>query len=107
MRQHGETAMNEKPRVVGATSVALRLSDLVLAFGVCYVAPWAVTLLGVAGAVLLARLAFSQPAGDLEKVRLTNDSSRAALEWADRLPSRKNNIRSSRRPSASAAFCNE
>ena len=37
------------------------LSALALAFGVCCVAPWAVTLLGVAGAVLLAGLAFIQP----------------------------------------------
>jgi mercuric ion transport protein len=53
--------MSEKPRVVGVTSGALGLSALALAFGVCCVAPWAVTLLGVAGAVLLARLAVIQP----------------------------------------------
>jgi mercuric ion transport protein len=53
--------MSEKPRVVGVTGSALGLSALALAFGVCCVAPWAVTLLGVAGAVLLARLAFIQP----------------------------------------------
>jgi mercuric ion transport protein len=53
--------MSDKPRVVGVTSGALGLSALALAFGVCCVAPWAVALLGVAGAVLLARLAFIQP----------------------------------------------
>jgi mercuric ion transport protein len=53
--------MGEKPRVVGVTGGAVGLSALALAFGVCCVAPWAVTLLGVAGAVLLARLAFIQP----------------------------------------------
>ena len=37
------------------------LSALALAFGVCCVAPWAVTILGVSGAVFLARLAFIQP----------------------------------------------
>ena len=37
------------------------MSALALAFGVCCVSPWAVTLLGVAGAVWLARLAFIQP----------------------------------------------
>jgi mercuric ion transport protein len=37
------------------------LSALALAFGVCCVAPWAVAILGVSGAVLLARLAFIQP----------------------------------------------
>jgi mercuric ion transport protein len=52
--------MTEKPAVVGVTGGALGLSALALAFGVCCVAPWAVTLLGVAGAVLLARLAFFQ-----------------------------------------------
>jgi mercuric ion transport protein len=53
--------MDEKPRVVGVTGGAVGLSALALAFGVCCVAPWAVTLLGVAGAVLLARMAFIQP----------------------------------------------
>jgi len=53
--------MNEKPRIVGVTGGALGLSALALAFGVCCVAPWAVALLGVAGAVMLARLAFIQP----------------------------------------------
>ncbi len=37
------------------------LSAIALAFGVCCAAPWAVTILGVSGAVLLARLAFIQP----------------------------------------------
>lgn len=53
--------MSEKPRIVGVAGGAVGLSALALAFGVCCVAPWAVTLLGVAGAVLLARLAFVQP----------------------------------------------
>jgi len=53
--------VSEKPAVMGVTGGALGLSALALAFGVCCVAPWAVTLLGVAGAVLLARLAFFQP----------------------------------------------
>ena len=47
--------------IVGVTGGAMGLSALALAFGICCVAPWAVTLLGVAGAVLLARLAFFQP----------------------------------------------
>ena len=46
---------------MGVTGGAVGLSALALAFGGCCVAPWAVTLLGVAGAVLLARLAFVQP----------------------------------------------
>jgi mercuric ion transport protein len=53
--------MSEKPRVVGLTSGALGLSALALAFGTCCVAPWAVTVLGVSGAVVLARVAFVQP----------------------------------------------
>jgi hypothetical protein len=53
--------MNEKPSVVGLTGGAVGLSALALAFGVCCVAPWAVTLLGVVGAVLLARVAFIRP----------------------------------------------
>jgi hypothetical protein len=53
--------VSEKPTAVGATGGALGLSALALAFGVCCVSPWAVTLLGVAGAVWLARLAFILP----------------------------------------------
>ena len=52
---------NEKPQVVGVASGAMGLSAIALAFGVCCVAPWAVAILGVGGAVLLARLAFLQP----------------------------------------------
>ena len=37
------------------------LSALALAFGACCIAPWAVALLGVGGAVMLARLAALQP----------------------------------------------
>jgi mercuric ion transport protein len=53
--------MSEKRRIVGVTGGAVGLGGLALAFWVCCVAPWAVTLLGIAGAVLLARLAFIQP----------------------------------------------
>lgn len=49
--------MNDKPKILGATGGAVALSALALAFGACCVAPWAVGLLGVGGAVLLARLA--------------------------------------------------
>jgi hypothetical protein len=52
--------MKGKRTAVGVTGGALGLSALALAFGVCCVSPWAVTLLGVAGAVLLARFAFIQ-----------------------------------------------
>ncbi len=53
--------MHERPKVLGATGGALGLSGLALAFGACCVSPWAVSLLGVGGAVLLARLAVVQP----------------------------------------------
>lgn len=53
--------MNGKPQVLGVTGGAVGLSALALAFGACCVAPWAVAVLGVSGAVLLARLAFFQP----------------------------------------------
>jgi mercuric ion transport protein len=53
--------MSKKPRILTVTGGAVGLSAVALAFGACCVAPWAVTLLGVAGAVLLARLSFIQP----------------------------------------------
>jgi hypothetical protein len=49
--------VTDKPKVLGITGGAVALSALALAFGACCVAPWAVGLLGVGGAVLLARLA--------------------------------------------------
>ena len=52
--------MNGKLRVFGAAGGALSLSAAAAAFGTCCVAPWAVGLLGVTGAVTLARLAFLQ-----------------------------------------------
>lgn len=53
--------MSERPRVLAATGSAVGLSALALAFGACCTAPWAVALLGVGGALLLARLAALQP----------------------------------------------
>jgi hypothetical protein len=49
--------MSDKPKILGTTGGAVALSALTLAFGACCVAPWAVGLLGVGGAVMLARLA--------------------------------------------------
>ena len=49
--------MRDKRRVLGVTGGAIALSALALAFGACCIAPWAVGLLGVGGALLLARLA--------------------------------------------------
>lgn len=48
-------------RVIGATGGAVGLGALAAALGTCCVAPWAVSLVGVAGAVALARLAFLAP----------------------------------------------
>jgi hypothetical protein len=53
--------MSDRPKILGAAGGAVGLSAVALAFGVCCVAPWAVTLLGVGGAILLARLAVFQP----------------------------------------------
>lgn len=53
--------MTEKPQILGVTGGALGLSGLALAFGACCTVPWAVAVLGVSGAVLLARMAFIQP----------------------------------------------
>ena len=47
--------MSDKPKILGVTGGAVALSTLALAFTVCCVVPWAVTLLGVDGAVMLVR----------------------------------------------------
>ena len=48
-------------RVIGATGGAVGLGALAAVLGTCCVAPWAVSLVGVAGAVALARLAVLAP----------------------------------------------
>jgi hypothetical protein len=48
-------------RVIGATGGAVGLGALAAALGTCCVAPWAVSVVGVTGAVALARLAFLEP----------------------------------------------
>lgn len=53
--------MGETSKVLGAAGGAVGLSAVALAFGACCVSPAAVALLGVGGAVLLARLAVLQP----------------------------------------------
>ena len=50
--------MGERRRVIGAAAGALGLSGFGAALGLCCSVPWAVALLGVTGAVALARLAF-------------------------------------------------
>ncbi|HEY6940086.1 mercuric transporter MerT family protein [Dokdonella sp.] len=53
--------MSDNKRVIGAASGALGLGAFAAALGTCCIAPWAVSLLGVSGAVALARLAVLQP----------------------------------------------
>ena len=53
--------MDERPKILGAGGGALGLSVVTLGVAACCVAPWAVTLFGVGGAVMLARLSFVQP----------------------------------------------
>jgi len=53
--------MAEKPVVLGTAGGALGLGAFAAAVGGCCAAPWAVALLGVTGAVALARLTFLLP----------------------------------------------
>lgn len=53
--------MSEKTRVIGSAGGALGLGALASAIGACCGLPWAVPLLGVGGAVALARLSFLLP----------------------------------------------
>ena len=74
--------MGEKTRVVGAAGGALGLSGLAAAFGLCCTVPWAVTLLGVTGAVAFARLAFLLPYALIGAAALLS----GAFWWAYRSP---------------------
>ena len=53
--------MGEKTRVLGTAGGALGLGAFAAAIGACCGFPWAVALLGVSGAVALARLSFLLP----------------------------------------------
>jgi hypothetical protein len=53
--------VREKTRVIGTAGGALGLGVFAAAVGACCGLPWAVTLLGVSGAVALARLSFLLP----------------------------------------------
>lgn len=50
-----------RSRVIGATGGAVSLGAAAAILGTCCVAPWAVGLIGVAGAVALARLTVLTP----------------------------------------------
>jgi hypothetical protein len=53
--------MKEKAKVAGTTGGAIGMGVFAAALGTCCVAPWAVSLLGVTGAVGLVRLSFLKP----------------------------------------------
>jgi hypothetical protein len=53
--------MTEKVRICSTMSGAVGLGSLAAALGLCCTVPWAVTLLGVTGAVAFARLALLLP----------------------------------------------
>jgi hypothetical protein len=53
--------VDEKVRVIGTAGGALGLGVFATAIGACCGLPWAVALLGVSGAVVLARLSFLLP----------------------------------------------
>lgn len=53
--------MGEKRRVFGTVGGAVGLGGFAAALGFCCTAPWAVALLGVSGAVVLARMTFLLP----------------------------------------------
>lgn len=53
--------MKDKTRVIGTAGGALGLGAFAAAVGACCGLPWTVALLGVGGAVALARLSFLLP----------------------------------------------
>jgi len=81
--------MGEKRRVIGAVGSAVGLSGFAAALGFCCAAPWAVTLLGVTGAVAFARLAFLLPYALIAAIALLGVgfwfAYRRPAECADRM----------------------
>jgi hypothetical protein len=53
--------MKDKAKIAGTTGGAIGMGAFAAALGTCCVAPWAVSLLGVSGAVALVRLSFLKP----------------------------------------------
>jgi hypothetical protein len=53
--------MKDKMRVIGSTGGALGLGAFAAAVATCCGVPWTVALVGVSGAVALARLSFLMP----------------------------------------------
>jgi hypothetical protein len=56
-----EGYVNERARIITATTGAFGLGGFAAALGLCCTVPWAVAILGVTGAVAFARLAFLLP----------------------------------------------
>ena len=74
--------MRDKNRVIGTAGGALGLGAFAAAIGACCGLPWAVALLGVTGAVALARLSFLLPYALLRAAGLLA----VAFWWAYRPP---------------------
>ena len=74
--------MSDKNRVIGTASGALGLGAFAAVIGACCGLPWAVALLGVTGAVALARLSFLLPYALLGAAGLLA----VAFWWAYRPP---------------------
>jgi len=74
--------VNEKARVITATTGAFGLGGFAAAVGLCCTVPWAVAILGVTGAVAFARLAFLLPYSILGAVGLLG----LAFWWVYRTP---------------------
>jgi hypothetical protein len=74
--------LNDKTRVIGTTGGALGLGAFAAAVGACCGLPWAVALLGVGGAVALARLSFLLPYALIGAAGLLT----VAFWWAYRPP---------------------
>ena len=74
--------MSDKTRVIGTAGSALGLGAFAAAVGACCGLPWAVALLGVSGAVALARLSFLLPYALLAAGGLLT----VAFWWAYRPP---------------------
>jgi hypothetical protein len=77
-----EGHVSEKARIITATTGAFGLGGFAAAIGLCCTVPWAVTILGVTGAVAFARLTFLLPYSALGAAALLG----LAFWWAYRTP---------------------
>jgi hypothetical protein len=77
-------AVNEKARIISATTGAFGLGGFAAAIGLCCTVPWAVAILGVTGAVAFARLTFLLPYSIVGAAGLLG----LAFWWAYKTPSK-------------------